>query len=329
MIESPSLVDLASRYWQSLALNAAVKLEVFPEIAKGPVSAEVLADTLDASPLHLESLLHALTGLGLLSWGEEGLELAEAHKAFLDPASPDCMLGALAFNADLAGLWLHLADSVKNGSPAMPGNPHLGQDPARTRRFVEGMHSRAGIMARGLLPLLHPPAGASVLDVGGGPGTFSLKLAERDPSLNITVLDLPPVVEAAQAIHAGHPALGNTVTFMGGNYHETELPGLQDWILYCGALHQEPETDALPLFQRLFEALAPGGTLAVVDLMLDADRHTPVDSALFELNMLLMRPTARVHSSVRVEELLKQVGFTATRMRDVDGTPYRLVEARR
>jgi len=326
-MDTPSLVDLASRYWQSLALNAAVKLDLFPAVANGPVSAENLAETLGASPLHLESLLHALTGLGLLSWGDDGIDLAEEHRSLLDPSSPDCMLGALAFNADLAGLWLHLADSVKSGTPAMPGNPHLGQDPGRTRRFVEGMHSRAGIMARGLLPMLHPPAGAKVLDVGGGPGTFSLKLAERDPSLNITVLDLPPVVAAAQEIHAGHPALNQSVHFVGGNYHEADLPGDQDWILYCGALHQEPEEAAMPLFQRLHRALKPGGILAVVDLMLDEDRHTPVDSALFELNMLLMRPTARVHSSSRVEDMLTEIGFRSTTVRDVQGTPYRLVEA--
>lgn len=321
-----TLADLASRYWESMALNAAVQLDLFPALAENPQTAAALADRLQASPEHLEALLHALTGLGVLHNEGSTFDISPEHRPFLDPASPDSMLDALRFNADLAGLWMQLPDCIRSGSPVMPGNPHLGQDPERTRRFVAGMHSRAGLMARGLLPLLTPPAGSRILDVGGGPGTFSLKLAERDHSLQITVLDLPPVVAAAQEIHAGHPAL-TSVEFQGGDYHTGQLPQALDYILYCGALHQEPEEVTDALFTRLLAALKPGGTLVVVDLMLDADRNTPAYSALFQLNMMLMRPHSRVHSSPNLMERLTRLGAVSCQVRDVPGTPYRLVEA--
>lgn len=324
----PSLVELASRYWQSMALNAAVQLDLFPAVAAHPSTPGELAQRLSCSEEHLDALLHALTGLGVFERRDGRIHLAEAHRPLLDPASPDHMLDALRFNADLAGLWMKLPECVREGKPALPGNPHLGDDPERTRRFVQGMHSRAGLMARGLLPLLHPPSGAKVLDLGGGPGTFSLKLAERDPTLDITVLDLPPVVAAARDLHAGHPALG-ALTFAGGDYHTMELPAHRDWILYCGALHQEPDDAAEALFRRIFQALRPGGTLAVVDLMLDPDRSTPSYSALFQLNMMLMRPTSRVHGSEELVDVLQTLGFHAPRVRDVPETPYRLVEVRR
>jgi ubiquinone/menaquinone biosynthesis C-methylase UbiE len=208
----------------------------------------------------------------------------------------------------------------------MPGNPHLGTDPARMRRFVEGMHSRAGLMARGLLPCLRPPQGARILDVGGGPGTFALKLAQRDASLRLTVLDLPPVVAAAAEIHAGQAGI-DRIAFLGGNYHLTPLPPGQDIVLYCGALHQEPEEAVAPLFARMRAALRPGGQIWVVDLLLDDDRCTPAYSALFQVNMLLMRPTARVHAAGRVLELLADAGFRGAKASPIPDTPYGLVQA--
>lgn len=322
------LVELASAYWRSFALNAGVELGVFSALAEEERPAEELAEALGASEAHLRALLDSLAGMELLR--KEGCRygLHPDQRDRLDPASPDCLLEAFRFNADLAGLWLKLPDCVREGRPALPDNPHLGADPERTRRFVRGMHSRAGIMARGLLPCLRPAPGSRVLDVGGGPGTFSLKLAERDPTLEITVLDLPPVVEAAERIHAGHPAL-DRLTFLGGDYHTADYPGDRDLLLYCGAAHQEPEDSLSALFRRMRGALKPGGELAVVDLMLDPDRATPEYSALFELNMMLMRPQSRVHAAERIRELLESAGLDPGAVEEVPGTPYRLLRARR
>lgn len=326
MATTVDLVELASGYWQSFALGAAVELGFFPILATGPVKSGELAESVGASEEHVEALLNSLCGLGLLRRSDAGYELDPEQKALLDPASPENMLGAFRFNLDLAKLWLKLPECVRSGEPVIPENPHLGKDPDKTRRFVEGMHSRAGLMARGLVPMLTPKAGSQVLDVGGGPGTFSLKLAERDDSLEITVLDLPPIVEAAKEIHAGNPA-AERIRFMGGDYHQAEFPEEQDMILYCGALHQEPESRIEVLLGKMKEALKPGGELVLVDLMLDSDRCTPAYSALFQLNMMLMRPASRVYSSERLSELLRIVGFGTIETTEVPGTPYRMVKA--
>lgn len=322
-----NLVDLASRYWESAALNAAVSLGLFEVLAEKALSAREVCERLGSSPQHTEALLDSLCGLQVLQKQQDTYAIPEALRPLLDPASPDCLLSALRFNGDLFGLWLKLPDCVRNGEPALPGNPHLGQDPERMKRFVQGMHSRAGIMARGVIPCLTVPPGSRILDVGGGPGTFSLKLLEQDETLTATVLDLPPVVAAAAEIHAGHPAL-ERLRFLGGDYHSTPFPGDQDFVLYSGALHQEPEAGIHELFRRMRGALAPDGTLCVVDLMLDPDRTTPVYSALFQLNMMLMRPSSRTYSTDRLDTLLRETGFAPQAPESVPGTPYTLVRAK-
>ncbi len=324
----PDLVDMASRYWQSAALMAGVRLGVYAALARRRATAAKLAGELVCSREHLEALLDALCGLEILEKGGGEYGIREELLSLLDPASEESLLEALSFNADLFGMWERLPECVRSGEPVLPGNPHLGGDSERLRRFVRGMHSRAGIMARGLLPHLRFSKGERILDVGGGPGTFSLKLAERDPSLKITVLDLPPVVAAAAEIHAGKAAL-SSVSFLGGDYHTVEYPADQDAVLYCGALHQEPEEGLPGLWARMWGALRPGGRLVVVDLMLDADRTTPAYSALFQLNMMLMRPMSRTYSVPELEETLLRAGFEELFAREVPGTPYTLLQCRK
>lgn len=326
MPKSTDLIDLASRYWESAALNAAVSLGIFPLLAMGSATADTVTTRLQSSPQHTEALLDSLCGLGVLEKSNKNYSIPRHLEALLDPASPDCLLGALAFNGDLFQLWAKLPECIQTGTPAMPANPHLGSDPNRMRRFVEGMHSRAGIMARGVLPALYPRPHSKILDVGGGPGTFSIKLLERDPTLTATVLDLPPVVQAAAEIHAGNPAL-ERLTFQGGDYHTADFPADQDIVLYCGALHQEPESGIHDLFQRMKAALKPTGTLHVVDLMVSAERTEPVYSALFQLNMMLMRPASRVYSTDDLLAILRETGFTPKNPQTLSGTPYTLVTA--
>lgn len=322
----PDLIQLASRYWDSAVLNAAVALGLFPLLARSPASAADISRSLETAPHHTRALLDSLCGLGILTKSSQIYTIHPDLLPCLDPDSPDSLLAAFAFNADLFQLWARLPDCIRSGTPALPANPHLGSDPHRMRRFVEGMHSRAGIMARALLPALIPPPHSRILDVGGGPGTFTVKLLERDPTLTATVLDLPPVVHTAAELHAHNPAAAR-ITFQGGDYHTAPFPETQNFILYCGALHQEPADGIHALFSRMKQALAPDGTLCVVDLMLSPDRTEPVYSALFDLNMMLMRPASHVYSTDELLSVLQDTGFTPESPQPVPNTPYTLVKA--
>ena len=327
-MQPPSpLYELASSYWKSASLQAALDLGVFEALAASSSTAQQLSEQLECDPGSLMAFLDALVGLQLLLKNDDTYELSAEYAPYLDPNSKDSLLAAFSFNRDLQGLWDGLATTVRTGTPVLPASPHLGNDPERTKRFVHGMHSRASLMARGLLEVVVPASGSKVLDLAGGPGTFSLRLLERDPSLAITVFDLPPVVQAAQELHEGHPS-APLLTFAGGDYHQDDLPIENDLVLYCGALHQEILEDVPELFSKIRSSLKPEGILIVVDLLLDEDRTTPVYSALFDLNMRLMRPASHVHSVTEVEANLVKAGFSLERTLDVPNTPYRMMEAK-
>lgn len=142
------------------------------------------------------------------------------------------------------------------------------------------------------------------------------------------MLDLPQVLAVAKELNAASPA-ADRLHYHPANYRTDTMPTGFDAALYAGALHQESLESAKPLCESFRRALRPGGRLFVVDLMLNDDRTQPTFSALFQLNMILLNPAARVFSTSELAHLLETAGFERIRVREAASSPYRLVEARR
>ena len=325
-MERQDLARVAAQYWESAALNAAVQVGLFAALSEGAKDTASLIEILDVSEPHVESLLEALWAMDVVGQ-EEGLwRVAPSLASALDPDSADSLLPVLAFNGDLFGLWGQLPGTVRSGRPPVPDNPHLGVDADRTRRFVRGMHSRGSLYAEALAGAIDLGGVQRLLDVGGGPGTFAVALAHKNPQVSITIFDLPAVVEVAAELQESHPAR-QQVQFEAGSYHDDSLPGGHDALLYVGALHQETREGARALFARFFDTLPTGAPCWIVDLMLDPGRKGPAFSALFGVNMLLMRPTARMWAVDEVQALLEDVGFATEASGAIPNTPYQFVHA--
>lgn len=322
------LMDLATGYWQSAALSAGVELNLFDALADHEATAGALADTLGASPHYLTELLDALAAIELLAKTGDTYRIAPEARPLLSPNSATCMLDALRFNTDLYALWGRIPEAVRQGRPALSPGAHLGTDSDRTRRFVMGMHSRAMGVAPALLPSLDPVGAHTLLDMAAGPGTFSRLLAEQHPELQVIQFDLPPVLEVARTLTpADHPA-ANRITFRTGDYHRDPLPGPVDWILLCGAIHQEDEQSVPALFRSVRAALTPGGRFSIVDLMLNANRTGPLFSNLFSINMMLTSPKGRVHEAKQLESWLYEAEFKSLETVRPAHSPYWIIHAR-
>nr|WP_246173450.1 class I SAM-dependent methyltransferase [Limnoglobus roseus] len=112
------------------------------------------------------------------------------------------------------------------------------------------------------------PHARHVLDVGCGAGNYTLKLLERLPNLDATLIDLSqPMLERA-ASRVGQATAGR-VTTVQGDIREVELHGGQfDLVLAAAVLHHlrtDEEWEAV--FAALHRALRPGGSIWVFDLV--------------------------------------------------------------
>lgn len=320
------LMQLATGYWASAALGAAVTLGIFDQLSDKPKKIEELAPAIGANVRYLQGLLQPLVGIDILGRKAEGYAITPAYRPYLTSESPCSLLPALRFNMDLFGLWQQLPRAVQTGQPIMPDSGHLGADPAQMKRFVLGMDSRARALVPSWIESIDLSGVEQLLDVGAGPGTVSRMLMERFSELRVIQQDLPPVLDVARELAEAEDCLSR-LTFLPGSYHDVYFPTGMDAVLYCGALHQESEATAHGLFQRLFTSLKSGGRLYVVDFMTDIDNAHPPFSSLFGLNMMLLKPGAGVHRAEDVKVWLQQAGFAETILIKPHQSVYWIIEA--
>lgn len=117
---------------------------------------------------------------------------------------------------------------------------------------------------------LHPNATA-LLDVGCGAGNYALKLLQRLPGLDVTLLDLSrPMLD--RALERVTPATTGQVTAIQGDVREVELGRERYDVILAGAVlhHLRGDDEWEHVFAKLYAALKSGGSFWIVDLITHA-----------------------------------------------------------
>ncbi len=309
MQDPARIMKMASAFYDSGVLFAASDLGLFGKLAElGSADAAVLAAALRLDERGARIILDACVAVKLLEKTGDTYRNTPESAMFLVPGSPADLSNAIRYNRDIYGAWGRLADLARTGKPVEQPELHLGQDLSRTRTFVMAMHYRALAIGRAVLPRLDLTGRTQLLDVGGGPGTYSVLLAQRHPQLCCTVLDLPGVASiASELIRSAMP--DDRVKTMPGDYRETVFPGGNDVVLFFGMLHQESPESIIKLMQKAYESLRPGGVVYVLDMMTDASHTQPPFSALFAVTMALTTENGWVFSSDELRQWTEQAGF--------------------
>jgi tRNA (cmo5U34)-methyltransferase len=116
------------------------------------------------------------------------------------------------------------------------------------------------------------PKATAVLDVGCGAGNYTLKLLERLPGLDVTLIDLSqPMLERAEARITAAGA--RSVERLQGDVRELELGEARfDVILAAAVLHHlRTDEEWYSVFTALHRSLKPGGSLWISDLVSHED----------------------------------------------------------
>ena len=124
-------------------------------------------------------------------------------------------------------------------------------DPRRGERFALGMAGSELIrpLTEEVYPFDQLPEGAQVVDVGGGRGQVSIRIAEKVPHLSFVVQDQASVVESVQA-EGGLEELDDRVQFQPHNFFVAQPVKGADVYLFRFVLHDHPDRQ---VFQLLIE----------------------------------------------------------------------------
>ena len=281
---------------------------LFALLAEDARTLEEIAAELETQPRATGLLLNACIALELLEESEGRYTNSALSKAFLTPGQPAYLGDAIRYSDDLYDTWGKLELALHSGSPPMPAEKYTGEDPEQTRNFVYGMHNRALGIGRILVDLLDLSGRKRMIDVGGGPGTYSAMFAQRYPQLHSRVLDLPGVLEISREIIASM-GVSDRVTTQALDYLQDDFPQGNDVVIISGVFHRETGETCRDLIRRACQALDRGGMLIVSDIFADPGGKGPLFATLFGLNMMLTAPDGGMHADADVASWMEQQHF--------------------
>ncbi len=300
-----SLLQTSSAYWETCALHAAVKLDLFSLLGGELLTAPDLAERLGATGRGLVILLNALVAMGLLSKKGDTFSNTSSSRAYLSTESPDYIGHMIKHHHFLVGAWSRLDEAVLGGRPTKEGRISMGGE--ELEAFLMGMFNIASSLAPKAAAVVDLSTRKRLLDLGGGPGTYAIHFCLNNPGLQAAVFDLPSTRPFAERTIAGFN-LQDRIAFIPGDYIENDIPGRFDAAWLSQILHGEGPDDCLTIIKKTAGALEPGGVLLVHDFILDDSMDAPLQPAIFSLNMLVATERGRAYSGSQLSGMLRAAG---------------------
>jgi SAM-dependent methyltransferase len=311
---SATLLELTSAVQAAAALSAAAGTGALDVLAAGPATAAEVARACTTSARHTELLLVALHALGVVERDPDG--------AFRRSGTPLDLLDRTRLD------WQRTEDVVRTGRSLHAVDTSSGAQQLYPS-VVPGL-SVLGARAAAVAARLLAPAGR-VLDVGAGAAPWSIALARADATARVTALDLPPVLETtrSQVTEAG---LGDRFTFVAADLLDVSPePASADLVVLANVCHLFDDATCAEVVGRLRRALAPGGRLAIIDVLPEAVQAGSRRSALlalYELGLSMRTASGRVHPLAAQQRWVEGAGLALTSVDPLDPRfPVHLVVA--
>ncbi len=285
---------------QARALITANNYRIFDCLIK-PQPAGAVSKKLNTDLRATEILLDALTGLGLLKKQIHKYQSTELSSQFLVTGSPYYQ-GDIIRHADtLWQNWSGLDGVIKTGKPFRKAHDH--------EAFILGMHNLASLKAGNVLKAIGLKGVRTALDLGGGPGTYSIELAKR--GVKVTLFDRPETIEIARrVINNSRLNIQNSkIKFLQGDFLHDDIGKGYDLIFASQIIHSMTVRDNIMLLRKCKKALNNSGRIVIQEFFISRDLTQPVNSALFSVNMLVNTEGGRCYSPDEMKSWFLKIGM--------------------
>ena len=310
------ILKTSGDYWATCALHGAVVLDVFTRIGDSRVDGQGVAEQLGAPVDAVNRLLDAIVAMGLLTKDGVGYANTEASRTYLSMDSERYIGYIIRHHHHLVESWAKLPEAILTGKPIRL--PVREKGTGAREAFLMGMFNLANQLAPRLVPVVDLSSCTSLLDLGGGPGTYAIHFCRHNPDLGATVMDLPTTRPFAEKT-IRKMGMVDRVAFISGDYLQDDIPGGYDAVWMSHILHGESPQDCLSIIEKAFHCLNPGGVAVIHEFILDDTLDRPLFPALFSLNMLLGTEGGRAYSQAQLAGMLEAAGFVDVHRLDFTG----------
>jgi SAM-dependent methyltransferase len=316
------VLQFAWGFAPTLIIEAAVRRRLFDVLEEGAKTVEQVAAATGAAPRALRAAMNVLAALNLLAKDRDGrYSLTPESAAFLVSVRPGFVGGLFRHvGSRLLPAWLQLDDVLRDGRPVVAVN----QEPAGAQFFHE--------FVADLFPLVYPGARAfakslarlpvgkapRVLDLGAGSGVWGVAMAQESPEIRVTAVDWVGVLPVARRMAERFQVL-DQFQFVEGDLMKLDFDGGYTVVTLGHVLHCLGEESGRTLLKKSFDALAPGGVIAIAEHLVNEERTGPPQSLIFALNMMVHTDSGDVFSFGEIAGRLREAGFEGVRMMEIPG----------
>ncbi|WP_424102563.1 methyltransferase [Moorena producens] len=189
----------------------------------------------------------------------------------------------------------------------------LHEDPGLDKVFYNFMGSWSKLVNPLWLEKIDFSNFHTVVDVGGGDATNSIALAKAFPNVKITLMDIPDSCKIAQH-HIDQNQLTDRIQVMGADIFVDEFPQNQDCFLFIHVLVIWSLEKNTTLLRRAYEALKPGGSLIIFNMMTSDEEDGPLMAALDSSYFVsIPHEGGMIYTWSDHEQCLRDAGFSQMR----------------
>ncbi|WP_422037753.1 methyltransferase [Roseibium sp.] len=316
--KAAALFRLTAGFVFTQVLSTCVRLGVFEQLEKGPRSAEQLAHASGTLPDKMQLLLEQAERLDLVtqvepgSWmlddagavvaGDEGIRQMVLHHEMLyrDLDSPEDLLKNPEKETRLKSFWAYA-----RGRQTLDLNEDTAQD------YSALMRSSQSMLADCILDAHDFGKYGSILDVGGGDGSFLTACAARHPDLHLHLFDLPVVADLARG-NLNANGLANRASVHGGDFVSSPIPDTADCVSLVRILCDHDDDRVRDILRNLHASLRPGTKLMIAEAMSGPSEGARLAAVYFSFYFLAMG-SGRCRSDADIKAMLVECGFNKPR----------------
>jgi O-methyltransferase domain/Dimerisation domain len=322
---TPDLImQLGTSFMVTRHLIAAAEVGVFEALGEEVLDLDALAARIAIPRRTTRICADAMVALGLLERDGPLYRNSPVADAFLSGRGRGDLRPFLLYLDVSYRAWAEFTGAIRAGQ----GSGFITRlDPEAQRVFSTGVESATAGSAVALAESYEFGQHRRLLDLGGGTGSFLVRILSRHPAIECGLFELPHVVALARENLKAQTS-GSRVRFYEGDLLRDQLPKGYDAFLLANVVHVFTPEHNRDLLERVHASAPTGARLLLVDFWTNPTHTQPIFAALMAGEWLMGRGEGDVYSEDEIRDLLTATGWMMIGRRPLTG-PASLVVAER
>jgi predicted O-methyltransferase YrrM len=157
-----------------------------------------------------------------------------------------------------------------------------------------------------------------ILDLGGAHGAYSMAFAQKNPVSEVTLFDIPHVVEIAKKFIDQH-GMKDQIKLVTGDFNTDDIGNGYDLVFVSHVFYQKRGIESV--LDKIYGSLNENGAVVLNHWVVNETRTGPRISVLFDLYISIMNRDHHVYTVNEYTNLLKEAGFSKERIFDIQTPP--------